>query len=318
MPDHFKLSNVIPIHKKDSVTISLLSIFNKILEKLVHYRVVNSTDNTTFYMSTSLALEKNTLQCMQLFLQQIKIQRAIEDGLFSCGIFLDFSKAFDAVNRSILIRKLSHYGKIANDWFASYLHNRRQHVSIGSTKSDDIVIIHGVPLGSALGPLLFLLYINDFINCINFDFQNNNLKFVSNWLLANKLSLNVDKTNFILFHPPHESISHVVKLLIANREIKQEHFIKYLGLHIDSRLSWKFHIFHISKKIKRCIGILSKIRYFFSQQVLVQLSYTLIYPFLTYSLIIWGNTYPTSLQPLITLQKKAVRIITFFDFKFSF
>ena len=72
--------------------------------------------------------------------------------------------------------------------------------------------------------------------------------------------------------------------------------------------------FVYSKKIKRCIGILSKIRYFVSQQVLVQLYYTLIYPFLTYSLITWGNTYPTSLQPLITLQKKAVRIITFSNF----
>ena len=85
--------------------------------------------------------------------------------------------------------------------------------------------------------------------------------------MANLLSLNVDKTNFIVFHPPQKSTSHVVKLLIAKREIKQEKFIKYLGLHIDSHLSWKFHILHI----KRCIGIRSKIRYFVSQQVLVRI-----------------------------------------------
>ena len=105
--------------------------------------------------------------------------------------------------------------------------------------------------------------------------------------MANKLSLNVDKTNFIIFHPPQKSASHVVELLIANREIKQEKFIKYLGLHINSHLSWKFHILHISKKkkqIKRCIGILSKIRCFVSQQALVQLYYT----------------YHLSVQPLIT------------------
>ena len=102
---------------------------------------------------------------------------------------------------------------------------------------------------------------------------DNNLKFVFSWIMANLL----DKTNFIIFHPPQKSTSHVVKLLIAKREIKQEKFIKYLGLHINSNLSWEFHILHI----KRFIGILFKIRYFVSQQVLVQLYYTLIYPFLT-------------------------------------
>lgn len=89
-----------------------------------------------------------------------KIQRAIEDGLFSCGIFLDFSKAFDTVDHSILLKNLSHYGihGIASDWFASYLSNRRQYVTIGSTKSDDTLITHGVPQGSVLGPLFFPVY----------------------------------------------------------------------------------------------------------------------------------------------------------------
>ena len=144
---------------------------------------------------------------------------------------------------------------------------------------------------------------------------NYNLTLVSNWLKANKLSLNIDKTNFIIFHPPQIAIKHTVMLSINNKVIKQEKHIKYLGLFIDSHLCWKYHILHISKKIKRWIGILSKIWFFVSQQVLVQLYYSLIYPFLTYSLTAWGNTYKTSLQPLFILQKKAVRIITFSDYK---
>ena len=90
---------------------------------------------------------------------------------------------------------------------------------------------------------------------------NYNLKMVSDWLMANKVSLIIDKTNLIIFHPPQKVKGRIVKLIISNREIMQEKFTKYLGLLIDSHLSWKYHILHISKKIKRCIGILSKIRH---------------------------------------------------------
>ena len=176
------------------------------------------------------------------------------------------------------------------------------------------------------------MYINDFHNCCSlFDFHifvdDTNLFCSNSSLLTLESSinenlgyifkyafLNINKTNFIIFHPAQKITHHTTRLFINNKEIKQEKCIKYLGISIDSHLSWKSHILHISKKIKRCIGILSKIRHFVSTQILTQLYYTLIYPFLTYTLVTWGNTYSTSLKPLVTLQKKAVRIITFSDY----
>ena len=346
VPDQFKLAQVIPIHKKESVTclsnyrpISLLSIFNKILESLVNKRLLSFLNKHDILFQNQFGFRtKHSTMHAALSITD-KVQKSIEEGQYSCGIFLDFSKAFDTVDHKILLQKLRNYGirGIALDWFASYLSNRRQFVTIGNTSSDVRSLSHGVPQGSVLGPLLFLIYINDFNRSSTFfDFHifaddsnlflsnhsifelerlaNDNLYLVSNWLRANKLSLNIEKTNFIIFHPPQKKLSYTPKLTISNKRIKQENYVKYLGLYIDSSLSWKFHVQHIAKKVKRCAGILSKIRYYVTKDILVQLYYALVYPFLAYSLITWGNTYSTTLKPLTILQKRIARIINFADF----
>jgi hypothetical protein len=243
-----------------------------------------------------------------------KIQKAIEKKMYSCGIFLDLSKAFDTVNHKILIKKLEYYGirGIVKDWFCSYLSDRNQFVSLSNVSSDEQLLTHGVPQGSVLGPLLFLIYINDFNKSSDYlDFHlfadDSNLFFahkslqslelhlneqlckVDQWLCVNKLSLNVEKSNFVIFHPPQKKVNYSISLLINNNILRQENSIKYLGIIMDSNLNWKEHVHELCKKISRGIGILSKLRHFVTKKILTQVYYSIIYPYLTFGVLIWGK-----------------------------
>ena len=226
----------------------------------------------------------------------------------------------------------------ANNWFKSYLNNRQQVVTVNNEKSDKCTISCGIPQGSVLGPLLFLIYINDFHSSSDiFDFhlfaddsnlfyEHSNLLALQNkintelinihtWLCANKLSLNIEKSHFILFHPPQRKLNDSnFKLFLCNSELKREYSIKYLGVWIDSHLNWKDQIEFITKKIRRNIGILCKLRHFVDQGILLKLYYALIYPFLIYGIVIWGSSYESTLKPIFILQKKSMRIITFSQF----
>ena len=227
VPDMIKIARVIPVCKAGCHTvmsnyrpISLLSIFHELLEKLMYKRLIKFLEKKPiFSMKISLASGVAAPLYTSFIAYSRQIQRAIEDKKISCGIFLDLSKAFDTVDHCILLKKLEYYGirGIANDWFQSYLSNRKQFVTFVSVSSEPQLMTRGVPQGSVLGPLLSLLYINDFNkassvldlhlfaddsnlffshkNLQTFEsIVNNELSNIHEWLCANRLSLNTDKT----------------------------------------------------------------------------------------------------------------------------
>jgi len=255
-----------------------------------------------------------------------KIQNSIEGREYSCRVFLDFSKAFDTLNHKILFMILNGIRGIANEWFRSHLDTRQQIVTVNGVLSAMCSTSCGIPRGSVLGPLLFLLFINDFHNSSKlFEFhlfaedanlfyehkslqqlqENINYELINihTWHCASKLSLNIEKSNLILFHPPLKKLQDSFNLKLCNKQLKREYCVKYLGILIDSHLNWKkqVELIFVGKKNRTNIGILCKLRHV-DLIILVKLCYALIYPFLTYGILIWGNTYEATLKPPFILQ----------------
>ena len=281
---------------------------------------------------------KNNLTTHALIQITELIKKSIDKGKYGCGIFIDLRKAFDTVNHEILLTKLEHYSIRGNmlDWFRSYLSKRKQYISINGQSSQLLDITCGVPQGSVLGPLLFLIYINDlpnvsevlnfylFADDTNICYESKTLKDIEKtineelnklfiWLNVNRLSLNIDKTKCIIFHPYNKPMKDHITIKINNKVIDQKEYIKYLGVLMDSTLSWKFHISNISKKILRSIGIMYKLRPFLPLKVMKDVYYSLIYLHIIYAIEVWGSTFKTELNKILILQKRALRLMTFSD-----
>ena len=197
-----------------------------------------------------------------------------------------------------------------------------------------MLIQAGVPQGSILGLILFLLYMNDIENCskllsfilfaddTNIFYSNNCLKTinkviqaeinkVTEWLNVNKLSLNITKTKFILFRSINKKPKHNVKITINDIKIDQVKSTNFLGVIIDECLTWNEHITKVAKKISRASAIIAKIRHFLNKNALKLIYYALVYPYFTYGNSIWGNTYKIRIQKIMNIQKKIVRLMTF-------
>ena len=226
--------------------------------------------------------------------------------------------------------KLHFYGirGIAHEWFKSYLSNRTQYVDYNGTKSSYLKVMCGVPQWSILGPILFLLYINDLPNASNIlhfilfaddtnafatdkdlsvlnHIINIELIKLNDWFTANKLSVNTVKSCFILFgHKSKKYDSSLINLSMNGTVLSQVKHTKFLGVLIDENLSWSEHINLVTNKISKSVGIICKLKHILPASVLHTLYNSLVLPYLNYCTLIWASNKSYKLNKILLIQKR--------------
>ena len=265
------------------------------------------------------------------------VYRNISNQKHCAAIFIDLSKAFDTTDHEILLSKLEKYGIKETEllFFKNYLTGRRQYTVYYDTISDWLEILCGVPQGSILGPLLFIIYINDLPNSVNLETTlfaddttllkadeslqtlelnvNQNLKLANEWFTANKLTLNVGKTKVMLFS--HRVVTEQTNFSINNTKIEQvgeaykEKSTKFLGFHLDEKLSWKYHIEEIRKKATSGAYILYATKNLLNSKNKLGVYHALVSSHLNYGICVWGDSKSKYIKKLETIQRKATRSI---------
>ena len=323
-PTLLKNAKVTPVHKKESKLnrSNYLVQNNLIYSKQFGFRAGYSTNHAIISLTEY-------------------IRKKLDDKEYVCGIFVDLEKAFDTVHHDILCDKLKTYGLRGNinNLLKSYLSGRKQYVSINGFDSSTKDVTCGVPQGSSLGPLLFLLYINDFRSCLSetscghfADYTfiiyssktpktietivNTELKSVVKWLRLNKLSLNAGKTELIFFRSNRHPLDYSkISIKLNGLKLTPVDYIKYLGMYIDKYLNWNFHVNELCKKLSRANGIISKLRYNAPLEICLQVYYAIFYSYLINGCNLWGLTPRNeNVNRIERLQKKCVRIMTFSPF----
>ena len=341
VPDELKVARVVPIHKSDDATlcnnyrpISVLPVFSKMFEKIIHKRLYDFLERHNLLHNCQIGFRKKLSSYMALLNTYDKIAADLDKGLHTMGIFLDLSKAFDTINHDILLAKLHHYGVrgSAFEWFKIYLSHRSQYVCFNNHKSSYRNISCGVPQGSVLGPLLFIIFLNDIafssdkltfvtyaddtnvivshanlpdlITTVNRELDNMSL-----WFKANKLSLNIDKTNYIIFKNRHSNrVYNDLNICIDGIEISRVSYTKFLGVLLDDSLTWSKHTSNVVNILSKYCGIMYRLKDILPSNTLFSLYNTLMFPHLSYCNLIWADSNNTNLHKIHLKQKRIMRL----------
>ena len=344
-PEDMKKAKVIPIFKNGDKhlfcnyrPISLLPTFSKLLEKIVFNRLMKHLKKYDILSKSQFGFRENLSTELAILELQDRIIKNIINKQCTMGVFLDLAKAYDTINHEILIKKLEHYGVrgVTLAWFKSYLTDRSQYTAIDNQNSDTQHVRCGIPQGSILGPLLFILYVNDITqsssqgNLILFADDTNiiyndlsyadlyskaqiDLSSVCDWFASNKLSVNESKTKFMVFHSVNKQVSNEIskmKLLVNKQDIERVASIKFLGVKISDTLTWEAHINEVASKVSKVVAVLTRLKHELPPSVLYTIYNSLILSRINYAITAWGNASAKKLKRLVILQKKAIRIVT--------
>ena len=342
-PYDLKTAKVLPFFKKKGDIneisnyrpISLLSIFSKLFEKLVHKRLYSYFDENNIITENQYGFRALHSTSHALINATENLYKSLDNDLHTLGIFIDFSKAFDTVDHSILCSKLEHYGINGNmlKLISNYLSGRDQYVSYGNKNSSKLPLNFGVPQGSVLGPLLFVIFINDLVNSTKIAkfvlFADDSNLFISHldrdaayklanialsevymYCCANKIIISYDKCCFIEFKLPADAPHQM--LAFPNYEIvNREEKCKFLGIYINANLDWKDQIIYARKLASQSIGALNSLKSCVPQKILRIVYFSLVQPYFIYAMPLWGCKHTMNeFEMLFKLQKKAIRIVT--------